>query len=218
MMFIFRFIRRIFTLIFLIILAIPAYAVGKTYYSAHYPQVRNADVIVVMGAAQFDGRPGDVFEARLSEAKRIYDQGLAPLIITVGAKAPGDRTTEAASGKAWLVTAGVPSRNIVALENGRDTLVSTKAYVREMKKRELKNVIIATDPYHCRRSMTMANDRGLVASCSPVQFGPNSLRNSSKKYLIRESGAYLAYITLGHLGINISDHIDGQKILDKVIS
>jgi uncharacterized SAM-binding protein YcdF (DUF218 family) len=90
--------------------------------------------------------------------------------------------------------------------------------VREMKKRELKNVIIATDPYHCRRSMSMANDRGLVATCSPVQFGPNSLRNSSKKYLIRESGAYLAYITLGHLGINISDHLDGQKILDKVIS
>ena len=171
-----------------------------------------------MGAAQFDGRPGDVFEARLSEAKRIYDQGLAPLIITVGAKAPGDRTTEAASGKAWLVSAGVPSRNIVALENGRDTLVSTKAYVREMKKRELKNVIIATDPYHCRRSMTMANDRGLVATCSPVQFGPNSLRNSSKRYLIRESGAYLAYITLGHFGINISDHLDTNKILDKVVS
>jgi uncharacterized SAM-binding protein YcdF (DUF218 family) len=87
-----------------------------------------------------------------------------------------------------------------------------------MKKRELKNVIIATDPYHCRRSMTMANDRGLIATCSPVQFGPNSLRNSSKRYLVRESGAYLAYITLGHLGINISDHLDGDKILDKVIS
>ena len=217
-MFIFRFIRRIFTLIFLIILAIPTYAVGKTYYSAHYPQVREADAIVVMGAAQFDGRPGDVFEARLSEAKRVYDLGLAPLIITVGAKAPGDRTTEAASGKAWLVTAGVPSRNIISLENGRDTLVSTKAYVREMKKREITDVIIATDPYHCRRSMTMANDRGLVATCSPVQFGPNSLLNSSKRYLVRESGAYLAYITLGHLGINISDHLDGDKILDKVIS
>jgi uncharacterized SAM-binding protein YcdF (DUF218 family) len=217
-MFIFRFIRRIFTLIFLIVLAIPTYAIGMTYYAAHYPEKRAADVIVVMGAAQFDGRPGDVFEARLSEAKRIYDLGLAPLIITVGAKAPGDRTTEAASGKAWLVSAGVPARKIIALENGRDTLVSTKAYVREMKKRELKNVIITTDPYHCRRSMTMANDRGLIATCSPVQFGPNSLRNSSKRYLLRESGAYLAYRTLGNFGINISDHLDTNKILDKVVS
>ena len=217
-MFIFRFIRRIFTLIFLIVLAIPTYAIAMTYYAAHYPAVRGADAIVVMGAAQFDGRPGDVFEARLSEAKRVYDLGLAPLIITVGAKAPGDRTTEAASGKAWLVSAGVPARKIIALQNGRDTLVSTKAYVREMKKRELKNVIIATDPYHCRRSMTMANDRGLIATCSPVKYGPNSLRNSSKRYLLRESGAYLAYITLGHFGINISDHLDTNKILDKVVS
>ena len=217
-MFIFRFIRRIFTLIFLIILAIPTYAIGKTYYSAHYPEARAADAIVVMGAAQFDGRPGDVFEARLSEAKRVYDLGLAPLIITVGAKAPGDRTTEAASGRAWLSSAGVPARKVIALEKGRDTLVSTKAYVQEMRKRELKNVIISTDPYHCRRSMTMANDRGLIATCSPVQFGPNSLRNSSKKYLLRESGAYLAYITLGNFGINISDHLDANKILDKVVA
>jgi hypothetical protein len=66
--------------------------------------------------------------------------------------------------------------------------------------------------------MTMANDRGLIATCSPVQFGPNSLRNSSKRYLLRESGAYLAYITLGHFGINISDHLDANKILDKVVS
>ena len=217
-MFIFRFIRRVFTIIFLVTLAIPTYAIGKTYYSAHYPVAREADAIVVMGAAQFDGRPGDVLEARLTEAKRIYDLGLAPLIITVGAKAPGDRTTEAASGKVWLVSAGVPARNIVALETGRDTLVSTKAYVREMKKRKIKDVIIATDPYHCRRSMTMANDRGLIATCSPVQFGPNSLHNSSKRYLLRESGAYLAYITLGHFGINISDHLDANKILDKVVS
>ena len=216
-MFIFRFIRRVFTIIFLIILAIPTFAIGKTYYAAHYPIAREADAIVVMGAAQFDGRPGDVLEARLTEAKRIYDLGLAPLIITVGSRAPGDRTTEAASGKEWLVSAGVPAKKIVALATGRDTLVSTKAYVREMKKREIKNVIIATDPYHCRRAMTMANDRGLIATCSPVQFGPNSLKNSSKRYLLRESGAYLAYITLGHFGINISDHLDVNNILSKVV-
>jgi uncharacterized SAM-binding protein YcdF (DUF218 family) len=217
-MFIFRFIRRVFTIIFLIILAIPTFAIGKTYYAAHYPVAREADAIVVMGAAQFDGRPGDVLEARLTEAKRIYDLGLAPLIITVGSRAPGDRTTEAASGKEWLVSAGVPAKKIVALATGRDTLVSTKAYVREMKKREIKNVIIATDPYHCRRAMTMANDRGLIATCSPVQFGPNSLKNSSKRYLLRESGAYLAYITLGHFGINISDHLDVNNILSKVVT
>jgi len=217
-MFFFRWIRRTITVILILALIGPAYGISQVWRAANNPVVRQADVIVVLGAAQLDGRPGEALEGRLVEAQRIFELGYAPAIITVGAGAPGDRTTEAASGKAWLVSAGVPSRKIVALENGRDTLVSTKAYVREMKKRELKNVIIATDPYHCRRSMTMANDRGLIATCSPVQFGPNSLRNSTKRYLLRESGAYLAYITLGHFGINISDHLDTNKILDKVVS
>jgi len=216
-MFIFRFIRRIFTLILLIILAIPTYAVGKTYYSAHYPLAREADVIVVMGAAQFDGRPGDVFEARLSEAKRIYDLGLAPLIITVGAKAPGDRTTEAASGKYWLRTNGIASKKITAIEEGRDTLVSTKAYAKVMKKRYVSDVIIVTDPFHCARAIKMANDQGVLATCSPVQTGPNTLDNSGYRYLLREAAAYLAYITVGRRGIHVSDHLPGADIVTKVL-
>ena len=217
-MFLFRWIRRTISVVVVLALIAPAYGVSQVWRSAKNPVVRQADVIVVLGTAQLNGRPGEALEARLIEAKRIYDLGYASSIITVGAGAPGDRTTEAASGKYWLRMNGIPSRKITAIEEGRDTLVSTKAYVREMKKREIKNVIIATDPYHCRRSMTMANDRGLVATCSPVQFGPNSLKNSTKRYLIRESGAYLAYITLGHFGINISDHLDTNKILDKVVS
>ena len=217
-MFLFRWVRRTITIVLLLALIAPGYAVSQVWRAAKNPVVRNADVIVVLGTAQLNGRPGEALEARLIEAKRIFDLGFAPKIITVGAGAPGDRTTEAASGKAWLFSAGVPARKIVALSTGRDTLVSTKAYVREMKKREIKNVIITTDPYHCRRSMTMANDRGVIATCSPVQFGPNSLKNSTKRYLLRESGADLAYITLGHFGINISDHLDTNKILDKVVS
>jgi hypothetical protein len=64
--------------------------------------------------------------------------------------------------------------------------------------------------------MTMANDRGLVASCSPVQSGPNALEKSGFKYLIREAGAYLAYITLGRRGVQISDHLPSDNILNKV--
>jgi hypothetical protein len=64
--------------------------------------------------------------------------------------------------------------------------------------------------------MTMANDRGLVATCSPVQGGPNALEKSGIKYLIREGGAYLAYITLGRRGVQISDHLPSDNILNKV--
>jgi uncharacterized SAM-binding protein YcdF (DUF218 family) len=203
----FKIIRRVIAAILLVIIAVPLYAVAVTWHAANNPLTRNGDVIVVLGAAQLDGRPGEVLQARLDEAKRIYDLCLAPSIITVGAGAPGDRTTEAASGKYWLTTNGIKSKNVTALEVGRDTWVSTENYVKFMKLKKMKDVIIVTDPFHCRRAMTMANDLDVVATCSPVQTGPNSLDNSGKRYLIRETGAYLSYVSLGRRGIHISDHL-----------
>jgi len=203
----FKVIRRVIAAILLIVIAVPLYAVGVTWQAANNTLTRKGDVIVVLGAAQLDGRPGEVLEARLIEAKRIYDLGLAPQIITVGAGAPGDRTTEAASGKYWLTTNGIKSKKVTALEVGRDTWVSTENYVKFMKIKEMKDVIVVTDPFHCRRAMTMANDLGVVASCSPVKTGPNALEKSGKRYLIREAGAYLAYVSLGRRGIHISDHL-----------
>jgi len=215
-MFLFKLLRRAIAFLLLLVIVVPVFALGKTWYAANNPTVRNGDVIVVLGAAQLDGRPGLVLEARLIEAKRIYDLGLANRIITVGGGAPGDRTTEAAAGRVWLMQNGVKYANIKAVDVGRDTLSSTKAYAGELRDRKIKNVIIVTDPFHCLRAMTMANDRGLIATCSPVQSGPNALEKSGFKYLIREAGAYLAYITLGRRGVQISDHLPSDNILNKV--
>ena len=86
-MFIFRWIRRTISLIIIIALIGPAYGVSQVWRAAKNPVVRQADVIVVLGTAQLNGKPGDALEARLVEAKRIYDLGFAPSIITVGAAA-----------------------------------------------------------------------------------------------------------------------------------
>jgi uncharacterized SAM-binding protein YcdF (DUF218 family) len=216
-MFLFRWFRRTITVIIIISLLAPAYGVSQVWRAAHNPVVRNADVIVVLGTAQLNGRPGEALEARLIEAKRIFDLGYAPSIITVGAGAPGDRTTEAASGKYWLRTHGIPARKITAIEQGRDTLVSTKEYAAVMKKRYISDVIIVTDPFHCKRAMTMANDQGIVSTCSPVQTGPNTIDKSGYKYLLREAAAYLVYITVGRRGIQVSDHLPGADIVTKVM-
>ena len=204
-MFIFRFIRRIITFIIALLLLVIGWPVGQVWFAAHNPTIRSADVIVVLGAAQLDGRPGEVLTARLKEAKRIYKLGYAKRVITVGAGAPGDRTTEAAASKRWLINNGVPASAITAIPKGRDTYASTLAYVDEMKTRSRKDVIIVTDPYHCKRAMTMANDKGLIATCSPTRNGPSSLSKAGLSYIIRETKAYLAYITLGRRGIHISD-------------
>jgi len=209
-MFLFRWIRRTITVIVVIALIAPGYAVSQVWRAAKNPIVRNADVIVVLGTAQLNGKPGEALEARLIEAKRIFDLGYAPTIITVGAGAPGDRTTEAASGKYWLRTHGIPSKKITAIEEGRDTLDSTKAYAAVMKKRYVSDVIIV-------RAMTMANDQGVVSTCSPVRTGPNTISASSYKYLLREAGAYLVHITVGRRGIKVSDHLPGADILTKVM-
>ena len=210
----FKLIRRIISLILALVIIVPGYAVFMTWKGAHHPPFRNsADVIVVPGAAQLDGKPGDVLLARLEEAKQLRDKGYAPLIITVGAGAPGDRTTEAAAGKYWLSRHGVIKSQIISLPVGRDTFTQTKAYIAEMKKRNIYNVIIATDAYHCGRTMRMANDLGAVATCSPARTGPNTLEKSRTRYLIRESGAYLAYITLGRRGIHISDHLTNSGLV-----
>ena len=210
----FKLIRRAISLILAIIVIIPTYALFVTWNSAKNPSFRtSAEVIVVPGAAQLNGAPGEVLLARLVEAKRIKDKGYAPLIITVGAGAPGDRTTEAAAGKYWLTHHGIAKSKVIALPVGRDTLSQTQAYIKEMRSRKIYNVIIATDAYHCQRAMTMANDLGAVATCSPTQSGPNTLENSRYRYLIREAGAYLAYITLGRRVIHISDHLTNSGLV-----
>ena len=210
----FKLIRRVISLVLAVVVIVPSYALFVTWNSAKSPDFRTtAEAIVVPGASQLNGAPGDVLLARLTEAKRIFDKGYAPLIITVGSGAPGDRTTEAASGRYWLTRNGVKKSAVISIPTGRDTWSQTQAYIKVMKERSIYNVIIATDPYHCQRSITMAEDLGAIATCSPVSTGPNSLEKSRLRYLVREAGAYLAYITLGRRGIHISDHLDNGNLL-----
>ena len=202
-MFIFKLIRRVISFILLLIIVIPLYVAGSIWYTAKNTTAEKSDLILVMGAAQFDGRPSEVLLARLNHAKSIFKAGLAPRIYTVGGGAPGDRTTEAAASKAWLIDNGVNKTNVLAIAKGRDTLSSTKAYVEQMRKAKFSSVVIVTDPYHCYRAIKMAKDRGIKATCSEVESGPAA--NSGIKYLARETGAYLAYVTVGRLGIKLSD-------------
>jgi uncharacterized SAM-binding protein YcdF (DUF218 family) len=210
----FKLIRRVISLFIAVVVIIPTYALFVTWHSAHNPPFRSsADALVVPGSAQLNGAPGDVLLARLEEAKRIKDLGYAPLIITVGSGAPGDRTTESASGKYWLTHHGEKKSSVISIPVGRDTLSQTQAYIKVMKERKISHVIIATDAYPCQRAMTMANDLGAIATCSPAQSGPNALANSHYRYLVREAGAYLAYISLGRRGIHISYHLTNHHLV-----
>ena len=202
---IFKIIKRVIATLLLIVIVLPLYVGGRVWYTANHTEPVKSDAIVVLGAAQFDGVPSPVLEARLLEAKRIFEKELAPRILTVGSRAPGDRTTEAASGFYWLVDHGIDKKFVDSIPYGRDTFDSTKSYVDVMKKLNLKTAIIVTDQYHCQRAVTMASDLGISATCAPTRTGPASTSNSSFRYLVRETGAYLAYVTLGRQGIYLTD-------------
>ena len=206
-MFLFKWLFKFLTFFLVLLLAIPTFALARTWLTANDETIGKADAIVVMGAAQLDGRPGRVLEARLKEVVRIYEKDFASQVFTLGEGAPGDRFTEAGTSRAWLAQKGIPWKSITAIRIGRDTFTSIEALASNINKERYKSIIIVTDPYHCFRSITMARDFGFDASCSPVRTGIASLDKVGFRYLLRETGAYLAYITLGRRGIHISDHV-----------
>jgi uncharacterized SAM-binding protein YcdF (DUF218 family) len=201
-----RVVKRLIGLLLIVLIAFPLWCTTRIWWTGTHPKPVQSDAILVLGAAQFDGRPSAVLDARLRMALSIYHEKLATRIVTVGAGAAGDRTTEAATSKAWLVSNGVPDASVTALPQGRDTLQSILAAQKFLQRSGLKRIIIVTDAWHCLRAETMARDHGFTTTCAPATTGPaRPSAAGSVRYLIRETGAYLAYVTLGRIGIHVSD-------------
>jgi uncharacterized SAM-binding protein YcdF (DUF218 family) len=174
--------------------AVLVFTMGRVWWVAREDDRRASDVIVVLGAAQFDGRPSSVFTARLVHARDLYKDDIAPRIVTVGGNRAGDRYTEASAGQMWLQTHGVPASKIVAVPTGNDTLTSVRAVSKKMKQQRWKTATIVTDPWHSLRTRSMANDSGIDAVTSPTRQGPAvRTRQTEIRYIFRESLAYLYY-------------------------
>lgn len=194
MLFSFRWFRRLLALLLLGGLLVVGGTAASIWWVARQDDRPDSDAIVVLGASQFDGRPSSVFEARLEHAKRLYDAGVAPRVVTVGGGAPGDRTTEAASGARYLQARGVQA---LAVAEGRDTLQSLRAVDRLFDDRGWRSAVVVTDPWHALRSRTIARDLGLAAQTSPTRAGPSvRTRETQLRYIARETAAYLYYRVL----------------------
>ncbi len=189
-----RWIRRVILGTVLIALVLVGGTAVRVWQVARIDDYSTADAIVVLGAAQYDGTPSSVFEARLGQAYRLYSKGVAPLVITVGGKQVGDNYTEAASGKNYLRNRGVPADRILAVETGSDTLQSIEAVATAMRARELSSAVLVSDPWHSLRTRTMARDEGLRAWTAPTRTGPAVYTRESQAHgIARETGALLWY-------------------------
>jgi uncharacterized SAM-binding protein YcdF (DUF218 family) len=157
-----------------------------------------SDAIVVLGSAQYNGVPSSIFEARLEHAFTLYEDGVAPVVVTVGGKADGDQFTEAASGRAYLAEAGVPEDALLAVEEGVDTLESMRAVGVAFEERGWSSAVLVTDPWHAMRAERMAEDAGITADSSPTRQGPAVQRRTTQfRYILRETAAYLLYRATG---------------------
>jgi uncharacterized SAM-binding protein YcdF (DUF218 family) len=159
----------------------------QVWHSARSDEARPADAIVVLGAAQYDGRPSPVLAARLDHALQLWQSGYAPRIVVTGGKRPGDRFTEATASADYLIARGVPDRAILREVQGTSTWESLAATARILRNRGLESVLVVSDPYHSLRARQTARELGLDAHASPTLTSPVSGWSEWKR-MFREAG------------------------------
>ncbi len=193
-----RWVRRVFYLVVALIVGTPLAAGAYVWYVARQDVRTHSDAILVLGAAQYNGKPSPVLEWRLLHALKLYKEGVAPAIVTVGGNQPGDNYTEAGTGKTWLNEHGVPLSHLVAVPSGNDTLQSMIDVGQEYRKLGWHSAVIVTDPWHALRSRTMARANGIQAVTSPTRSGPTvGSRDTQFHYIVREAGGYLWFQGIG---------------------
>jgi uncharacterized SAM-binding protein YcdF (DUF218 family) len=158
----------------------------RVLWLASHDQAAPADAIVVLGAAQYRGRPSPVLRARLDHAVALFAQGLAPRLVLTGGVAEGDTASEAAVARTYVMRAGVPDSAILLENDGRTTEQSLRAVAQLLKARGLARVILVSDPFHLFRTSVVARRHGLAVRTSPTRAGDVWGR------LVRQPGYFLA--------------------------
>jgi len=128
-----------------------------------------ADAIVVLGAAQYRGRPSPVLRARLDHAVGLYARGVAPRMVLTGGVADGDTASEAAVSRLYVLAAGVPDSALLLENDGRTTGQSLERVARLLRARRMSAVVLVSDPFHVLRAGRIAKRHGLVARTSPTR-------------------------------------------------
>ena len=151
-------------------------------------EARRSDVVVVLGAAQYVGRPSPVLRARLDHAIALWRRQVAPRIMLTGGTGVGDTTSEAAVGRSYAMRAGVPDSAILLETRGRTTSESMHAVAAVMRAHGLRTAVFVSDPFHMLRLRILARRAGIVAYTSPTATSPISAnREKAWTYMVTES-------------------------------
>ena len=177
--------------------------VGLVYYAVNLVQVWNtgrqqtvqpADAIVVMGAAQYDGRPSPQLQARLDHALALWQFGVAPTVIVTGGNQPGDRFTEAEASTNFLTESGVPASAILSENTGSTSWESLRNVAILAQERGLARLVLVSDPFHSLRIRLMVEELGLSAQTSSTSSSPIRGWSAVKRHLEEAAGVAIGRV------------------------
>ena len=184
----------------LFLVGYPSWIAYRVWDQANEDEVHSADAIVVLGAAQYDGDPSPVFQARLDHAAYLYDTGVSNLIIVTGGKAEGDRFSEAEAGARFLNEEhAIEIDRILEEREGTTTLESLEAVWEIAEPRDIESVLLVSDPMHSERIKMIAGDLGFEETyASRVSYQQlDRSRETKAKELFREVISIINYQFFG---------------------
>ena len=183
-----RIVRRMLTVVVVVLFALWVISATAVLIWASRDEARPAQAIVVLGAAQYAGKPSPVLRARLDHALELWNRHLAALLILTGGTGSGDTTSEAAVGRTYARKHGVPDSAILVENEGRTTSESMRAVAGMLEVRGLQTALLVSDPFHMLRLRILARRFGFTPYTSPTRTSPISPNREERwKYIFSES-------------------------------
>ncbi len=179
-------VRRFVTGVFALAMAAWVSSALAVYAWGKRDDARASDAIVVLGAAQYSGRPSPVLKARLDHGIALWKDSIAPVLVLTGGTGDGDTTSEAAVGRRYAMNQGVPFEAILVEAHGRTTVQSMRSVADMASQHDFRSVVLVSDPFHMLRVKLLAMRYGLDASTSPTRTSPIS-EQRQWSYVIGES-------------------------------
>jgi uncharacterized SAM-binding protein YcdF (DUF218 family) len=158
---------RLISLLLLAFLVYWGFLCWQIVRQSRLDEARAADAIVVLGAAEYGGKPSPVYRARLEHASSLFEKGLAPFVITSGGPGGEVSFSEGQVGRDYLAGHGIPESQLIAETQSRDTSQSAQRIAAIMRENGMKSCIAVSDGYHMYRVKKMLEAQGVTVYGSP---------------------------------------------------
>lgn len=183
-----RAVGRILVSVFLAVAILWTGSMGAVILWSSMDQARPAGSIVVLGAAQYDGKPSPVLRARLDHGIDLWNRGMGKVFVLTGGQGYGDTTSEAAVGRSYAKRHGIPDTAILMENSGRTTRESMLGVAEILEKRGINSAILVSDPFHMLRLSITGKRFGLTTYTSPTRTSPISPNREKRwRYMLGES-------------------------------